>query len=65
MVQFAMNWIEGGDEATELLNHVRIDGVYYASGGIFVGISIIAINKYLEYRSNITNVGIENFSDNQ
>jgi len=27
MVQFAFNWIEGGDEATELLNHVSIDGV--------------------------------------
>jgi len=65
MVQFALNWIEGGDEATKLLNHVSIDGVYYASGGIVAGISVLAINKYLEYRSNITNVGIENFSDNQ
>jgi len=65
MVQFALNWIEGGDEAKDLLNHVSIDGVYYASGGIIVGISILAFNKYLEYRSNTDNVGTEISSENQ
>jgi len=64
MVQFALNWIDGGDEAVEFLNHVSNDGVYYASGGIITGISILVINKYIEYRSNTNNVGTEISSEN-
>ena len=50
MVQFALSWIDGGEKATELLSQVDYDGALTAGAGIVGGFSILAFNRYLEYR---------------
>jgi len=50
-VEFALSWMDGGEQATELLNHVNYDGAFYAGAGIVAGGGILAFNKYLEFRS--------------
>ncbi len=60
MVQFALSWIDGGEKATELLSQVDYDGALTAGAGIAGGFSILAINRYLEYRSANKLPGTEN-----
>ena len=51
MVEFALSWIDGGDQATELLAIVDYDGAYSAGACILGGIGVLAFNKYREHRS--------------
>ena len=51
VVEFALSWMDGGEQATELFNHVNYDGAFYAGAGIVAGGSTLAFNKYLEFRS--------------
>ena len=52
VVSLALRWVDGGEQAKELLHHVNYDGAFYAGGGIIVGVGALAINKYLQFRSD-------------
>jgi hypothetical protein len=48
MVEFALSWIDGGEQAKELLAIADHDGAYTAGACIVGGIGVIAFNKYRE-----------------
>ena len=51
VVNLALRWMDGGEQAKELLHHVNYDGAFYAGAGIIAGVGALAINKYLQFRS--------------
>ena len=65
MVQFALSWIDGGEKATELLSQVDYNGALTAGAGIVGGFSIIALSRYLDYRSTNKLPNIENQLENK
>lgn len=51
IVEFALGWIDGGDQATQVLARFNYDGAFYAGAGIVVGVGTLAVSKYLQIRS--------------
>ena len=60
MVQFVLKWVDGGEQARELLSITDANGAYVAAGGICSGISVIALNNYRKYRSSQSSNILEN-----
>ncbi len=65
MVELALNWIDGGEQAKQLLQVVDYDGAYTAGACILGGIGILALNRYRDYRSTHARNGVQNHLGDQ
>lgn len=52
MVELALRWIDGGEQARELLSIVDYEGAYTAGTCIVGGIGVLLFNKYRELRAS-------------
>ena len=51
-VQFALNWIKGGQQAKDILNQLNHSGAMIAGGTIVLSFGVLGAQQYLQYQSS-------------
>ena len=64
-VQFALNWIKGGQQAKDILSQLNHSGAMIAGTTIVVSFAVLGVQQYLQYQSskqvvNTVTAGVEN-----
>jgi hypothetical protein len=52
MMQLALDWMEGGDQARGLLSHADMNGAMMAGAGIATGLILLGVQRYMTSKAS-------------